>query len=50
MNLIPDIFPEIPAPENMVRQMPKKPCFRGRLDKPHSKWVESLLQSKWQHI
>ena len=32
MTLIADVFPEIPAPKNIVRQMPKKPCFRGPLD------------------
>ena len=28
-----DVFLEIPAPENIVRLMTKKPCFRGSLDR-----------------
>ena len=30
--------------------MSKKPCFRGSLDRQHGKWVETLLQSEWQHL
>ena len=50
MTLIADVLWEIPAPKNMVREMPKKPFFRGPLDKQHGKWVENLLQSEWQHL
>ena len=28
----------------------KKPSFRGSLDRQHRKWVETLLQSEWQHL
>ena len=28
----------------------KKPCFRGPLEKQQGKWVETLLQSAWQHL
>ena len=48
--LIAVVFVEIPVPKNMVRKMPKKPCFRRPLDRQHGKWVESLLQSEWQHL
>ena len=41
-----DIFAEIPAPKNMVRQMSKKPCFRELLDTEHGKLVERMLQSE----
>ena len=48
MTLIADVFPEILAPKNMVIEMSKKPCFRGRLDRQHGKWVSTLLQREWQ--
>ena len=45
-----DVFPEIPAPKKMFRKISKKTCFRGLLEKQHGKWVETLLQSKWQNL
>ena len=50
MTLIADVFPKVPAPKNMVREMSKKPCFSGPLDRQHGKWVETLLQSEWDHV
>ena len=50
MTLIADVFREIPAPKNMVREMSKKPCFREPSDRQHGKWVETLLQSEWQDL
>ena len=50
MNLMADLFREIPALKNMLRQMSKKTCFKGLLDKQHGKWVETLLQSESQHL
>ena len=32
VTFVADLFLEILAPKNMVRQMYKKPCFRGPLD------------------
>ena len=29
MTLIADVFPEVPAPKNVVRYLSKKLCFRG---------------------
>ena len=46
MTLVADVFPDIPAPKNMVREMSKKPCFRGTLEIQEGKWVEILLQSE----
>ena len=46
MNLIGDVFPEIPAPKNIVGSMSKKPCFARQ----HGKWVERLLQSEREHL
>ena len=50
MTLVADVFLEIPAPKNMVRQMPKKLSFRVALERQHAKWVNTLLQSECQHI
>ena len=50
MTLIADVFPEIPTPKNVVREMSKRPCLRGLLEKQHGKCVETLLQSEWQHL
>ena len=47
MTLRADVFREITAPKNMVRQLSKKPCFRGPLERQHGKWVETLFQSEW---
>ena len=50
MTLIADVFQEMRASKYMVRKMSKKPCFRGHLDRQHGKWVETVLQSEWQHL
>ena len=42
LTLIADVFPEVPTPKNMC----KKPCFRGPLDRQHGKWVDTLLKSE----
>ena len=41
MTLIADVFPEIPAAKKMVRLISKKPCFRGDLERPQGKRVET---------
>ena len=46
MALIADVFPEIPAAKNMVREMSKRPCCRGPLDKEHGKSGETFFQSE----
>ena len=50
MNLIGDVFPEIPAPKNIVGSMSKKPCFARPFNRQHGKWVERLLQSEREHL
>ena len=50
MTIIPDVFWEIPAPNKMVTGISKNPCFRALLERQHGKWVETLLQSEWQHL
>ena len=42
MTIITDVFCEIPAPKNLVIEMSKKSCFRGSLERPEAKWVETL--------
>ena len=37
-----DVFKEIQVPKNMFRQISKKPCFRGPLDRQQLKWFETL--------
>ena len=46
MTLVADVFLEITVPKNMVRQMTKKPCFKGPLEKQHGKWINTLLESE----
>ena len=48
MTLIADVFPQLPAPKNVVRSMSKKLCFTGQFDRQHGKLVETLLQSEKQ--
>ena len=50
MTLITDIFVEIPVAKNMVKEMSKKSCFRGLLDREHKKLVETILQSELQQV
>ena len=50
MTLVAYVFLEIPAPKNIVREMSKKPCFRGTLHRQQGKWVETLFQSEKQHV
>ena len=37
MGLIADVFPELPAPKNMIRKMFKKSCYREPFDRQHGK-------------
>ena len=46
MTLIDDVFLGILALKNRVREMSKKPCFRGPLERQHDKWAETLEQSE----
>ena len=49
MTLIADLFPKLRTPENVVRYMSKKSCFKGPFDKQHGKRVQTLLRSGQQH-
>ena len=50
MTLIADVFPQLPALKNMIRQISKKSCFRRDLDRQHGKWVEKLLEYERQYF
>ena len=50
MTLIGDVFPELLAPKNMIKEMSNKSCFRGPFNRQHGKWVETLLKSERQHL
>ena len=38
------VFPKLPSPKNVLRQMSKSSRFRERVDRRHSKWAEDLSQ------
>ena len=44
MSQVADVFPEVMAPKNMLRERSKKSCFRRPLDRQQGKWVQTLLQ------
>ena len=48
MTLIADFFPKLRTPENVVRYMSKKSCFKGPFDRQHGKLVQTLLRSGTQ--
>ena len=50
MTLIPDIFPKLQIPKNVVKQVSKKSPFTGPLDKQHSKGDQTLLKPMSHHI
>ena len=49
MTLIPDLFRKLGIPENVVRYISKKSCFRGNFDRQHGKQVQTQLKSGQQH-
>ena len=50
MALIADVFPKLRIPENVLRQMSKKPCFTGPFEKQHGKRAKTLFKSEPQHL
>ena len=49
MTLIADLFPKLRTPENVVRYMSKKSCFKGPFDTQHGKLVQTLFRCGKQH-
>ena len=41
---------KITVSEKVVREMPKKSCFRGPSEKEHGKGAQALLKSASQHL
>ena len=50
ISLIADVFPRIRSPENLVRSISKKSCFKGSFGKQHGKRAETLSKFAWQHL
>ena len=48
LSLIPDVFPKLRTPKNLVRSMPKKSSFKGSFKKQHGKCAETLLKCQGQ--
>ena len=45
MTLIAYVFPKLPTTKHVLRLMSKNSRLRGRLDRRHGKWAETLIQS-----
>ena len=50
MTLIAYVFSKLQTPENLVRSMIKKSCFKGSFKKQHGKSAQRLLKFAWQHV
>ena len=50
MTLIPEVFPKLLIPKNMVISTSKKSCFKGSFGKQHGKSAQTLLKFAWQHL
>ena len=48
LSLIPDVFPKLRTPKNLVRSMPEKSSFKGSFKKQHGKCAETLLKRQGQ--
>ena len=44
MTLIADVFPKLRTPQNMVRSMPQKSCFRASVEKQPGKCAQTLFK------
>ena len=49
MTLIPDLFPRLRNPKNLLRYVSKKSRFKGPFEWQHGKRVQTLLRSDPQH-
>ena len=48
LSLIPDVFPKLRTPKNLVRSMPKKSRLKGSFKKQHGKCAQTLLKCQGQ--
>ena len=50
ITLIPDAFPKLRTPKNVVRYMSKNSRFREPFEKQHGKQAQTLLQFEREHL
>ena len=50
MTFIADVFPKLPTPKDVVREVSKKSRFRTPFDKLHGKRSQTLLKSEDQAL
>ena len=50
MTLIPEVFPKLRTPKNMVTSLSKKSCFKGSFGKEHGKCAQTLLKFPWPNL
>ena len=50
MNLIAFVFPKLRTPKDVVREMSKKSCFIGPIDRQHGQRAKTLFQSQREHV
>ena len=50
MTLIADVVPKLRTPNNVVRQLPKKSCFKGPFDKLHGNRAQILLKPDQEQL
>ena len=50
LTLIRDVFPKLGTPKNVLRSMSEKSYFRWSFEKQDSKPVQTLLNSKREHL
>ena len=50
MTLIPEVFPKLRTPKNIVRSMSKRSRLKGSFGKHHAKRAQTLLKFAWQNL
>ena len=50
MALLPEVFPKLGTPKNMVTSMSKKSRFKGFFGKQYGKRTQTLFKFQWQHL
>ena len=50
MTLIPEVFPKLRTPKNIVRSMSKRSRLKGSFGKQHAKRAQTLLKFAWQNL
>ena len=50
MTFIPEVFPKLRTPSNMVTSMSKNSRLKGSFGKQHGKRVQTLFKFAWQYV